>query len=133
MSTLLSVLLGCLFASPAIASKPVTAPLVVIERQEFVELLARYQFLTEERDSLVAIVDAQKAQIEAVRAESASKGALIEQLQAQLVDSQTKLSVVEKDRDALEEQLKDRDFWDTVKNYAITFLLAIAMIAAMGL
>lgn len=131
--TLLSVSLGFGLASPAHASKSPTAPLVVIERQEFVDLLSRYQFLTEERDSLLQIVDAQKAQIEAVRAESASKSQLIEQLQAQLADSQAKLSVVEKDREALEGQLKDRDFWDTVKNYAITFLLALATIAALGL
>lgn len=131
--TLLVALQGSIFVSLANADRPPTAPLVVIERQEFVDLLSRYQFLTEERDSLVQIVDAQKAQIEAVRAESASKSQLIEQLQAQLQDSQSHLAVVERDREALEEQLKDRGFWDTVKNYLIAVLAGIAAIGALGL
>lgn len=130
---LLVALQGSIFVSLANADRPPTAPLVVIERQEFVDLLARYQFLTEERDALTKIVDAQRSQIDAVRAESASKSQLIEQLQAQLQDSQSQLAVVERDREALEEQLKYRGFWDTVKNYLIAVLTGIAAIGALGL
>lgn len=129
--TLLVALQGSIFVSLANADKPPTAPLVVIERQEFVDLLARYQFLTEERDALTKIVDAQRAQIDAVRAESASKTQLIDQLQAQLQDSQSKLAVVEEDRERLESQLKSNGFWDTVKNYLLIFVGGIAAAALL--
>lgn len=66
-------------------------------------------------------------------AESDSKTHLIELLEAQLSDSQTKLEVVEKDREALEHQLKSSTFWDQSKNYAIAVLTGIAGIAALAL
>ena len=133
LSALLIALQGSLFASLAIADKTPVAQNVVIDRTEFQGFLARHQFLKEERDSLVAIVDAQKAQVEAVRAESASKSQLIEQLQSQLADSQAQLAIVEEDRRKLESELKDRGFWDTFKNYLIAVLSGIALVGGLAL
>lgn len=108
-----------------------TQPLVVIERQEFVDLLARYKFLTEERDSLVQIVDAQRKQLDTLREDIVAKDEVIEQLKSQIADSESRLAIVEEERKKLQSQAKSDGIWDTIKNYLLIFLGGITAAAVL--
>ncbi len=122
-------------APPAIASKSApaapTKPVVVIERQEFVDLIARYEYLIEQEESLTQIVEAQRKRLDAFRFELDEKDRIIEQLQEQLADSQAQLALVNEEREKLESKAKSDDLWDTVKNYLLLFLGGIAAAAVL--
>ena len=95
------------------------------------DLIARYEYLIEQEESLTQIVEAQRKRLDAFRFELDEKDRIIEQLQEQLADSQAQLALVNEEREKLESKAKSDDLWDTVKNYLLLFLGGIAAAAVL--
>jgi hypothetical protein len=126
-------LLVCAFASPVLANKPPTdqAALVVMERQEFVGMLERYQLLTEERDHWPKVADELSAEVEALKEQSDAKDQIIQELTKQKSDALAMVAALEADRDQLKKAMEKTTWWSEIKDYLLTFLGGAAAIMAM--
>ena len=116
----------CLSVSPAIATE-----WVVIEREAFVEALSRADYVAQDRDNLTRQIEAalqmsaaRLAQIQACQRET-------EALRTQSEDERKKETILNGERDRLQKEVGQQDFWGTMKNYGLVALSAMVAVLVL--